>query len=110
MGRRLLIAISLATCILSSCTAPPRQFDSREWRSGNPSSRGAQVQDLIDRKILLGKAPSDVQALLGEPDYHENDWYGYKVVTIARCRFWECRMDVVFDRDTNSVKSVAVSD
>ncbi len=68
------------------------------------------VQDLIDRKILLGKASSDVQALLGPPDHQEVDWFGYKVVTIPRCRFWECRMDIVFDKDTNLVKSVALSD
>jgi len=85
-------------------------LDSQQWKSGNPSSRGAMVQDLIDRKILREKAPSDVRALLGPPDHRETNWYGYKVITMAKCRFWECRMDRVFDENTERVKSVAVSD
>jgi len=68
------------------------------------------VQDLIDRKILIGKAASDVQDLLGRPDYKDTGWYGYKVVTLARCRFWECHMDVEFNRYTDRVDFVAVSD
>ena len=68
------------------------------------------AQDLMDRKLLTGGSRADIEALLGKPDYQDADWYGYKVVTIARCGFWECRMDVVFDRTSNQVKSVAVSD
>ncbi len=68
------------------------------------------VADLIGRKILVGKTPPEIERLLGQPDYREKDWYGYKVVTIAKCYFWECRMDVVFDRASTQVTSVAVSD
>ncbi len=69
------------------------------------------VQDIIDRKILLGKTTPEVEDLLGQPDYKETYWYGYKVVTtVWRCHFWECRLDVVFDRTSNKVTSVAVSD
>jgi len=65
MRRQAFLAISLAG-FLSACSSPPaKHFDSQQWKSGNPSSRGAMVQDLIDRKILLEKAPSDVRALLG---------------------------------------------
>jgi hypothetical protein len=97
--------------ILKSCSAPsPKQFDSREWKSGSSSSRGAQVEDLIARKILLGKSRSDVQALLGQPDDQGADWYGYNVITIPRCHFWKCTMDVAFDGDSKQVESVGVSD
>ena len=68
------------------------------------------VQNLIDRKQLLGKTAPEVENLLGRPDYKEIYWYGYKVVTIPRCHFWECRMDVVFDSESNKVRSVSVSD
>ena len=99
------------TTILSSCATTSRQFDSSEWKAGDPSVRGAMSQDLIDRKLLAEKSKADTEMLLGTPDYQDADSYSYKVVTIARCRYvWECRMDVVFDRAVNRVKSVAVSD
>ena len=74
MKRQSLFAVLLAASvfavgILKSCSAPsPKQFDSREWKSGNASSRGAMVQDLMDRN-LLGKSRSEVHGLLGLPDY-----------------------------------------
>gem|GEM_PF-6797877 len=69
------------------------------------------VQDLRDRKFLDGKSRADVETLLGKPNYQQSDGYGYKVITIARCRyFWECRMEVSFDRASGKVWSVVVSD
>jgi len=68
------------------------------------------VQDLIGNGTLVGKSMPDVQQLLGPPDDHDADSYGYKVVTIARCRFWECRLDVVFDASTGRVQSAAAAD
>jgi len=109
MKRKFICETLLAIGILSSCSVAPRHFDSRQWNSGNPSSRGAMVQDLIDNGTLLGKSMPAVQQLLGPPDFHDADWYGYKVVTIARCRFWECRLDVKFD-PSGRVKSAAVAD
>lgn len=107
----LLVAGGLVVWILKACsTISPKAFDSRNWKAGNASSRGAMVQDLIDRKIIVGKAPEEVRDLLGQPDYQQVDWYGYKVVTIPRCRLWECRMDVGFDDSTKRVDHVAVSD
>lgn len=105
------LTLLLVPLILNSCDTPARQFDSGGWKAGNPSVRGGMIQDLMDRKLLTGKSRVDTEALLGKPDYQDEDWYGYKVVTIARCRYvWECRMDVVFDRTSKQVKSVAVSD
>ena len=112
-GRRLgwFLELLLVAVVLSSCDAPAKHFDSSEWKAGDPSARGAMAQDLMDRKLLIGKSRTDIEALLGKPDKHDADWYGYKVVTIARCRYvWECRMDVVFEQASDHVKFVAVSD
>lgn len=104
-------ALLVVALFLSSCDTPSRQFNSDGWKAGNPSIRGGMAKDLMARKLLTGKSRADIEALLGKPDYQFSEWYGYKVVTIARCRYiWECRMDVVFDPASNQVKSVAVSD
>jgi hypothetical protein len=50
--------------------------------------RGTTVQDLIDGGALIGRTQSDVEHLLGRPDHREKFWYGYRVITIPRCRFW----------------------
>jgi hypothetical protein len=68
------------------------------------------VQDLIDRKMLIGKVPSEVQELLGTPDFQKQNGYDYRVVTISRCYVWECTLGVAFDTDSNRVTFVAVSD
>jgi hypothetical protein len=85
------------------------------------------VQDLIDHGVLNGKSRSEVLELLGEPDYcgtsnsaataeHTKcdnpkvDWFGYKVVTLSRCYFWECRMNVNFSADSYRVEELTVSD
>jgi hypothetical protein len=66
--------------------------------------------DLIDRKILVGKQASDIQDLLGRPDDDGQNAYSYKVVTSARCHFWDCYLDVVFDKASGKVTYVSVSD
>lgn len=107
---RILVLI-LAMVTFGACSRHvQKSFDSREWRMGTPSSRGEMAQDVIDRGILLGKTSSEVEELLGSPDIRGANWFGYRVVTIPRCRWWECHMDVVFDAQLKTVKSVAVSD
>ena len=108
----------------------PSQFDSKRWKSGNRWSRGAMVQDIIGRNLLIGKSRSEVQDLLGQPDYcgvsypssdykilnakcsePRVDWFGYKVVTNPRCNyFWECRMNVNLNKTTYRVEELNVSD
>jgi hypothetical protein len=68
------------------------------------------TQDLIENERLIGKSAAEVEALLGQPDLRGQEWFAYRVITIARCHFWECRMDVVFDGTSGRVRSVAVSD
>lgn len=106
------------------------QFDARGWKSGNRWSRGAMVQDMIDRNLLIGKSRSEVLDVLGQPDYcaapdsssdstranakcsnPRADWFGYRVVTNARCSyFWECRMNVNFNTTSYRVEELNVSD
>jgi len=96
--------------IISACTPAARGFDSTQWKAASASVRGAMAQDLMDRQVLIGKSRLEVEALLGSPDNREAAWLGYKVVTISRCYFWECRMAVVFEEASDRVKDVAVSD
>src|SRR6267142_6643140 len=90
--RRALMGFLLVTVVLGSCDTPPRKFDSAEWKAGDATTRGSMAQDLIDRKLLIGKSRAEVEGLLGKPDYPDADAHLYKVVTIARCGFWECRL------------------
>jgi len=105
-----LLGLLLLIAVLSSCDTPSRKFESLEWKSGNASVRGAMAQDIVDSRLLDGKSRIEVEGLLGKADYQQTDSCGYKVNTIARCHFWKCEMHVVFDRNTNRVKSVGVSD
>ena len=111
-GNRLgeFVGLLLVAVVFSSCDTPSRKFDSLEWKSGDPSVRGAMAQDIMGIRLLEGKSNVEIESLLGKPDYRERDWYGYKVITSVRCHLWECRMDVVFDGSSQLVKSVAVSD
>jgi len=68
------------------------------------------TEDLIGRKILVGKEASDIQELLGRPDDEGQNAYSYKVVTSTICHFWDCYLDVVFDKVSGKVTHVAVSD
>jgi hypothetical protein len=108
--KRFLPTVFLLATIQSGCSASPKPFDSKRWKSGNPSSRGAMTQDFIERRVLAGRSQQEIQELLGPPDEQDSTVYGYKVVTIARCHFWKCELDVVFDKNSNRVNSVGVSD
>jgi hypothetical protein len=94
---------------------------------GDPSLRGAMVEDLTDRGLLIGKSRTEVVELLGPPngcgifdgvsvaqnancDDPKVDWFGYRVVTISRCYFWVCRMNVNFRTDSYRVEELTVSD
>ena len=45
------------------------------------------TEDLIGRRILVGKQASDIQELLGRPDDEGQNAYSYKVVTSTICHF-----------------------
>jgi hypothetical protein len=125
----LMIVVAVATLGICSVLWPLPKFEPGRWRSGTKSSRGAMVEDLIAKGLLVGMTRSEVLQILGQPDYcgipvasspdiaapaessdPRVDWFGYKVVTISRCYFWECRMNVNFDHTTYRVESLTVSD
>jgi hypothetical protein len=105
-----ILPLLFGLAVLNACDTPSSPFDASEWRKGQRSTRGAMVQDLIEHERLIGKSAAQVEALLGQPDLRDRRWFGYRVVTIARCHFWECFMSVVFDETSGRVASVAVSD
>lgn len=108
--RGALLGLLLVTVVSGSCDTPSRQFDSAEWKAGDASTRGSMAQNLIDSKLLVGKPRAEVEDLLGKPDFSDADAHLYKVVTIARCRFWECQLGVVFDHGSGLATFAAVND
>lgn len=68
------------------------------------------TEDLIRRKILIGEQASDIRELLGRPDDNGQNAHSYKVVTSAGCHFWDCFLDVVFDKASGKVTHASVSD
>jgi hypothetical protein len=107
--RRLPLGL-IGLVLLAACDRSPVPFVSNDWKKGNAATRGAMADDLIRSGHLVGKPRNEVEALLGPPDYREARWFGYKVVTLARCYVWECSIGVVFDPTSGRVESVAVSD
>lgn len=108
--RGALLGFLFVTVVLGSCNTPSRKFDSAEWKAGDATTRGSMAQNLIDSKLLVGKPRAEVEGLLGKPDLPDADTHLYKVVTIARCRFWECQLGVVFDHGSGLATFVSVSD
>lgn len=123
---RRVLAAFVTVAFLCGCGSSDAKFDSKAWKAGSSSSRGAMVQDMTDRGLLIGKTRSEVVDLLGKPDMcgvstprtvfsaacsdGKVDWFGYNVVTIPRCRFWKCYLNVNFSSDTYRVEDTAVSD
>ena len=70
------------------------------------------VQDLQNRQLLRGKSKAEVEQLLGKPDEGLNDWlWRYEVITIPRCNYWRCSMQLGFNPQTGQTDgNVAVSD
>lgn len=54
-------------------------FDSGAWKADAPGVRAKMAQDLLDRRLLVGKSPAEVKALLGEPDQDGTGFLGYFV-------------------------------
>jgi hypothetical protein len=100
----------LVASICTSCTPSPKPFESNAWKQGDKSARGAMVEDLIEYHHLIGKSSTEIRDELGKPDHEQDDYYGYDVVTIGRCRFWKCSLDISFDSKSSRVISAAVSD
>jgi hypothetical protein len=130
MKKRAIVGIAAAVIILIIFVSWPRasKFNAGRWRSGTKVSKGAMVEDLIKRRFLVGKSRSEILAILGEPDdcaIPSPTFPGlqmspcadprvfslyYKVITISRCYFWNCEMNVNLNPTTYVVEEVNVSD
>src|SRR6266545_4342190 len=88
------VTAAILLSVLAGCPQPEQPFNSAVWKSGDPSCRGAMISDILSSRLLVGKTKEQARALPGNPDYRDEPWYGYKVVTIPRCSMWECRLDV----------------
>lgn len=105
------ICVIVLVMIVVSPDSQPQSFDSQKWLSGSKSVRGSMVKDMDARRLLDGKTKAEIEQLLGKPDLRHEDWWGYNVVTISRCYFWNCRMQVSFDPKTGkAIGGVGVSD
>ena len=68
VGCLFLVALYLTGRIGKSDRITDRSFDPVEWKRGDRRTRGAMVDDLENRSLLIGKDKPAVIALLGMPD------------------------------------------
>lgn len=83
VGCLLLVALYLTGRIGKSDRIPDRSFDPVEWKIGDRRTRGAMVDDLENRSLLIGKNKTAIIALLGMPD--ASDTTGF---------FWDYAVDI----------------
>ena len=62
MQRILILALMLS---LAACTGGDRRFTAEAWRQADPLDRGVFVDDLVARRLLVGKSRIDVIRMLG---------------------------------------------
>lgn len=77
VGCLFLVGLYLTGRIGKSDRMPDLAFDEVEWRHGDRRARGAMVDDLETRNLLIGKDKPAVIALLGMPD--ASDTAGYSL-------------------------------
>jgi hypothetical protein len=68
---------------LAACTQGDRRFTSESWRATDPLQRSVFVDDLVARRVLVGKQQRDVYAMLGAPDYRGAEFSTWTVGTRA---------------------------
>ena len=66
MSKASLLAVGFV-CLLAACDNN-KPFDSAVWQQGDPRVRGTMAEDLVERKVLVGRAADDVERLLGRPN------------------------------------------
>ncbi len=58
-------------------------FDPGAWKADAPGARAGMAEDLLERRLLIGKSKAEVKALLGDPDQEGAEFLGYFVITAA---------------------------
>jgi len=114
--------------IAFTCWPRASTFNAAKWKTGTRASRGAMALDLIERRMLVGKSRAEVLDILGRRDDctvpspgfpglknspcsdPRVSSLGYEVITISRCYYWKCEMNVLLDPTTYLVEEVNVSD
>lgn len=74
-----LILIILALGSFLSACGNNKNFDSAAWLKGDMRARGRMSEDLVERKILVGKTTDGVQRLLGEPERNYGSVLSYRI-------------------------------
>lgn len=116
MNEKVKIIFSIVLCIivvnffLSCSESLPQPFDAQTWKSGDYATRANMVNDIRNR--IKGKTEEEVKQLLGDPEFViDSKTWAYKIINSPRCRIiWNCGMKVYFDKQTNRVIEVAISD
>jgi hypothetical protein len=55
------------------------QFNSEVWKTSGKRVRGRMSQNLQDGRLLINKSKSDIEEMLGEPDYKTTRVWLYDV-------------------------------
>lgn len=62
----------------------PATFTPEAWRNAHPYRRQAMAADFMDRQPFIGSRRAEIEAMLGKPDYRDNDRIDYVVaITVA---------------------------
>lgn len=73
------ILLVIAWVFLLTACSNNRAFVSAAWLKGNMRARGRMSEDLVKRKILVGKTSDEVQRLLGEPEKDYGSVLSYRI-------------------------------
>jgi hypothetical protein len=76
---RAIALLVLVSIVLTTACGNNRQFDSAVWMKSDARARGRMSQDLVNRKVLLGKSVDEVKAVLGQPDFTYPSALQYKI-------------------------------
>ena len=78
-GARAISLLLLASTFLTTACGNNHRFDSAVWMKSDARARGRMSQDLVDRKVLLGKSVDEAKAVLGQPDFTYPSALQYKI-------------------------------
>lgn len=74
-----LSAIIMAAALIASCSGDRETFSSKAWVDSSEANRHKFVDDLVSRKMLLGKSESEVESMLGPPSYRAEKYWTYVI-------------------------------
>lgn len=64
------------------------------------------ADDLVNRRLLVGKNKTEIITMLGPPDREHNGIIEYQVAHIPRCSWiWNCYLGIQFDQTGKATQS-----